>query len=177
MAREDLETLAHSLHVNLEQNPRKYLGLNFKFRGEKVVDFQFLVDKLHTKLQGWKAKLLSQAGRTTLVSFMLQSIPLYTFSCFKVPEAICNKIDVISEAFLWGHELGVKKMHLLNWDKLCKPKKEGGVGLKKFSFMNQAMLAKQFWRISKKPQSLLVKTFKAKYFPRSTTHECTPKPH
>ena len=43
--------------------------------------------------------------------------------------------------------------------------------------MNQAMLAKQFWRISHNPQSLLAKTFKAKYFPHRSVHECVPKPH
>ena len=43
--------------------------------------------------------------------------------------------------------------------------REGGIGLKKFSLVNQAMLAKQFWRISHNPQSLVAKTFKAEYFP------------
>ena len=43
--------------------------------------------------------------------------------------------------------------------------------------MNQTMLAKQFWRISHNPQSLLAKTFKAKCFPHCSVHECVPKPH
>ena len=43
--------------------------------------------------------------------------------------------------------------------------------------MNQAMIAKQFRRISHNPQSLLAKTFKAKYLPYCSIHECVPKPH
>ena len=78
----------------------------FKLRGKRVVDFQDIIDKVQGKLQGWKAKLLSQAGRTTLISSVLQAMPLYTFSDFKVPKAVCNKLDAITRSFWWGHEIG-----------------------------------------------------------------------
>ena len=64
------EDSAKQLHVNLVQYPSKYLGFNFKLRGNRVVDFQFLVAKLQSKLEGWKANLLSQAGRTTLINYV-----------------------------------------------------------------------------------------------------------
>nr|POE66601.1 line-1 retrotransposable element orf2 protein [Quercus suber] len=83
MAEEVKLDLAQSLKVNLVQSPNRYLGINFVLKGKRVADFQFLVDKMHSKLQGWKAKLLSQAARTTLISSTLQSMSLYTFSCFK----------------------------------------------------------------------------------------------
>ena len=57
----------------------------------------------------------------------------------------------ITRAFQWGHDQGVRKLHLINWDKICHPKSEGGLSLKKFSLMNQAMLAKKFWRIHQNP--------------------------
>ena len=53
------EDLARQLHVNLVQHPSKYLGINFKLRGNRVANYQFLVDKLQSKLEGWKANLLS----------------------------------------------------------------------------------------------------------------------
>ena len=86
-------------------------------------------------------------------------------------------MDAITRAYWWGHEPGEKKMHLVNWDKICKPKSEGGLGLRKFGLMNQAMLAKQFWRINQHLHSLFAKTFKAKYFPNTSIHDCSPKPH
>lgn len=98
-----------SFQVNLVQTPSKYLGIDFKLRGKRVVDFHFLVDKLTSKLQGWKAKLLSQAGRTTLISSVLKSIPLYTYSCFKVLDTICKKLDSVIRDSWWGHDQGVKK--------------------------------------------------------------------
>jgi len=114
MPLEDHKALARDLKVNLVQNPSKYLGLNFKLRGSKVADFQFFIEKFQSKLQGWKARLLLQAGRTTLISSVLQSLPLYTFSCFRVPEQVCNKMDAIVRAFWWGHGQGEKKLHLIN---------------------------------------------------------------
>ena len=51
------------------------------------------------------------------------------------------------------------------------------MGFKKFSTLYQAMLAKQYWRIQNKPNSLLARTYKAKYFPRTTLKEHNPKPH
>ena len=104
-------------------------------------------------------------------------MPLYSFSCFKIPEAVCNKLDAITRAFWWGHNPGERKFHLINWDTLCQPKARGGLGLKKSSLVNQAMIAKQYWRIQNYPNSLMAKTFKAKYFPTSSLQNYKPKPH
>lgn len=71
MAEVEKVALAQSLQINLVQQPSKYLGMKFKLRGNRVADFQVLLDKLQAKLQGWKARLLSQAGRTTLISSIL----------------------------------------------------------------------------------------------------------
>lgn len=54
-------------------------------------------DGVQAKLQGWKAKLLYQASGTTLISSILQVMPLYTFFCFRVLETVCNKLDLPPE--------------------------------------------------------------------------------
>ena len=71
MPEDEQLSLANSFQVNLVKNPSKYLGLEFKLKGKRVSDFQFLVDKLKSKLQSWKARLLSQAGRGTLITSVL----------------------------------------------------------------------------------------------------------
>jgi len=91
--------IVSSLQVNLVQHPTKYLGISFKLRGRRVKDFQDIIDRVQGKLQCWKAKLLSQAGRATLIASVLQAMPLYSFSCLKIPETICNKLDAITRAF------------------------------------------------------------------------------
>ena len=52
MAEEVKVNLAQSLQVNLVQSPSKYFGRNLMLKGMRVADFQFLVDKMHSKLQG-----------------------------------------------------------------------------------------------------------------------------
>ena len=46
MPKEEQICLARTLQINLVQQPNKYLGVQFKLRGNKIVDFQFLIDKL-----------------------------------------------------------------------------------------------------------------------------------
>jgi hypothetical protein len=52
------------------------------------------------------------------------------------------------------HIVGVKKLHLVERDIINKPKQEGGLGIRKFSLMNQAMLTKQYLPNSLQAQSL-----------------------
>lgn len=129
------------------------------------------------KLQRWNAELLSQASRTILISSVLQAMPLYTFSCFRVPDVVCKKLDAITRAFWWGHEVGTRKLHLVNWEKNCQSKSRGGLGLKQFNLVNQAMISKKYWRIQHFPNSQMAHTFKAQYFPTTSLQEYKRKPH
>ena len=45
--------------------------------------------------------------------------------------------------FLWGSTEKKKKMHMVGWDKICRPKKDGGLGLSSaIKPRNIALLAK-----------------------------------
>ena len=43
--------------------------------------------------------------------------------------------------------------------------------------MNQAMLAKQYWKLIQNPNSLLARTLKSKFYPNCSLQEITTKPH
>ncbi|CAN1825158.1 hypothetical protein LINPERHAP1_LOCUS31049 [Linum perenne] len=44
-----------------------------------------------------------------------------------LPAYICEKIDQRIRNFIWGSDQGKRKVHLVNWDMICKLKELGGV--------------------------------------------------
>lgn len=54
----------------------------------------------------------------------------------------------------------------MSWDKLPMHKKDGGMSFKSLGTFNLAMLGKQGWRIMTKPDTLIARIYKARYFPR-----------
>ncbi|XP_052288651.1 uncharacterized protein LOC127899334 [Citrus sinensis] len=69
--------------------------------------------------------------------------------------------------YWWSHSSSSKGFQWLQWRLLCQPKSEGGMGFRDLIAFNQALLAKQCWRIVLQPFSLVAKVLKARYFPNS----------
>jgi hypothetical protein len=57
-----------------------------------------------------------------------------------------------------------RKIHWKKWAKIAIPKSSGGMGFRNFQLFNQAMLAKQAWRLMDKPDSLYARVIRGKYF-------------
>ncbi len=104
--------------------------------------FHEIKDRVWRRLQGWKEKLLSQAGREVLIKAVIQAIPTYAMSCFKFPTGLCVELSSMPARFWWGQRGSEWKVHWLSKQKLIKPKKEGGIEFRDLQLFNQALLTR-----------------------------------
>ena len=79
-----------------------YLGLPTLVGRTKYYTFSYLKDRIWKKLQGWKGKMLSKAGKEILIKAGAQSIPTYTMSIFQLPLKLCDELDAMCAKFWWG---------------------------------------------------------------------------
>ncbi|KAF7832322.1 uncharacterized protein G2W53_014655 [Senna tora] len=142
---------------------QKYLGAKIDASGRERIQFQAIYNSLKERLQVWKGKLLSQAGRLVLIKSVLSSLSTYQLSYYRLTKSEATKCDQILAHFFWGSDRSPNRPHMINWDKVCQPLHLGGLGVKKFEDFNQALVAKQIWRICTDDSTLLSRVMKAKY--------------
>lgn len=84
--------------------PGKYLGLPLHIQKLRRIEVQPPIDKIGSRLPGWKGRLLSTSGRETLVKTMLSSQPIYHMTAFPEQKWLVKKIDHLRRSFLWRGE-------------------------------------------------------------------------
>jgi hypothetical protein len=124
-----------------------YLGLPLGFGSSRKEAFQPLLDKVLSKINGWRAKTLSQAGRTVLLKATAAAIPTYAMSTFLLPSSFCRTLDRRFKDFWWGFPPDkCRNLSLKSWDSICLPRNQGGLGLRKMSTTNLALITKLGWK-------------------------------
>lgn len=68
--------------------------------------------------------------------------------------------------FWWRNAKTNKGIHWCIWSTMCTSKVRRGMGFKKLSKFNMALLAKQGWKLNTSPETLLARVMKVKYYPR-----------
>ncbi|XP_074295625.1 uncharacterized protein LOC141623417 [Silene latifolia] len=144
----------------------KYLGIPTEFQGSKRDFFMALTDCVMKRISSWNGIFLSSAGRLTLISSVLSNLSNYFLSVFKISVSVANKINSLLSHFWWAGCKSGKGTHWCSRNFLSLPKSAGGLGMRNIECLNQALLAKQAWRIVSGQESLFCKVFRAKLFGR-----------
>lgn len=109
-----------------------YLGNALVLGKNHRKEFGKLNDRVQNRLEEWQSKLLSKADKATLIKAIVQAIPVYTMSTFKIPKGICDDLDTLVIRFWWGTKhgsnrfLALKSLRDIFWSK-----ESGGLGFQK----------------------------------------------
>jgi hypothetical protein len=154
--------------VSATHSYERYLGLPALVGRSKVSTFADIIGKVWARLNGWKEKFLSQAGREILLKAVIQAIPTYTMSVFQLPKSLCKEINSMMGRFWWGAKENETKVAWMSWHRLGKAKVKGGMGYRDLERFNMALLAKQGWRLMQEPDSFIGRIYKEKYYSNGT---------
>lgn len=109
-------------------------------------------------LGSWSGNFfLSPTGNEVLLKSIVQAIPAYTMSIFKMPIFFCKEVMSAMFRFWWNGGHKSKGVHWVRREELVKPKFLGGLGFQDLTSFNYALLAKQAWRFYNDPNSLWVR--------------------
>ncbi|KAL9689687.1 hypothetical protein QQ045_010076 [Rhodiola kirilowii] len=113
------------------------------------------------KIAGWSRNFLSMAGRVVLVNAVLSTISMHVVASLPVPKATLSRIQSIMANFIWDSG-GSKMRHWLSWDKWCRDKGAGGLGVRSLSDVQLAFRGKLAWNFLYS-ESLWAKFMRGKY--------------
>ena len=157
------QTVASIFNITHSNSLGKYLGCPVIQKRPNSLTFEETVTKARHKLEGWKVNCLSKAGSIVLIQSNLESLLAHTMQCFKLPDATAKQLDCINREFFWKKNNINKGLPLIAWDKVCKPKSMGGLGLRKTKDVNMAFQSKLAWKILNDSDSLWVRILRTKY--------------
>lgn len=86
-----------------------------------------ILERCSKKCASCKKKVYFFGGCITLIKPALSNIPFYYMSLCSMLRKVVGRLEKIQGHFLWERG-GERKGYLVNWDMVCKPKEEGGLG-------------------------------------------------
>ncbi|KAL2901710.1 hypothetical protein RDABS01_026792 [Bienertia sinuspersici] len=151
------------LGVISQEKMGAYLGCPMEVDGRNTGTFTQIHDRVIQCISSWKYACLSPAARSTLINSILVALAAHIMSVYLIPQKILKKISSTITKFYWGGRDQVKPIYWKNRDTLELRKEEGGLGLRNLTNLNQALLFRQVWRISKNPNALVSRVIRHKY--------------
>lgn len=68
-------------------------------------------------------------------------------SAFILPQGVLKEVDKKCRKYLWSGKYDKRRTLLVSWDKVCLPKKFGGLNIKGSKLWNVASVGKLLWQL------------------------------
>ncbi|KAK7861502.1 putative ribonuclease h protein, partial [Quercus suber] len=105
------------INIPIVEDLGKYLGLPILTSRKLNSSFSPLLERINSKVRLWQPKLLSMAGRLTLIKSVLSPILNYHMQTTLLPTAVIQRLEQALKGFLWGDTENQRHIHLLSWEK------------------------------------------------------------
>nr|GEX46926.1 hypothetical protein [Tanacetum cinerariifolium] len=116
-----------------------------------------LMERIKKRINDWKNKVLSFAGKTQLIRSVLGSMHVYWASVFLLPFSLMHDLEQVIRGFLWCQGEMKRGKAKVAWEVVCFPKKEGGLGIRRLEVFNKALISSHIWSIITNKEYLWVK--------------------
>ncbi|KAJ0864233.1 putative RNA-directed DNA polymerase [Helianthus annuus] len=136
--------------------PVRYLGVPLISTKLSFRDCRILVERMERKVDNWMTKTLSFAGRLQLINSVLAAMYTYWASVFILPMRIVKDLEKRMRRFLWNASYSRSTRSKVALKGVCKPKEEGGLGIRSISDVNKALITSHIWSIITNRESLWV---------------------
>jgi ribonuclease HI len=153
------------LNIQVEAFSEKYLGLPTAVGKLTSEVFDYIAERIRSKLNGRSERNLSYAAKEVLIKSVIQAMPTYSMACFLLGKGTIQKLVSLMAQFWWSGSLDKRSMHWMAWDKIAVPKEWGGMGFRELHLFNLALLGKQGWRLMSTPNSLCAQVLRGRYYP------------
>jgi hypothetical protein len=132
--------------------PFTYLGLPLGITKPTLEYFLPMVNRVERILCGI-ANFLDYIGKLLMVKSVLASLPIFFMCCLDIPVSIREQLIKYMRHCLWRKKNGEVQSNgpaLVSWDKICRPKNQGGLGVLNLSVQNNALLIKNLHKFFNK---------------------------
>lgn len=97
-----------------------------------------------------------------MIKASMANIHVYYMSLFKMSVKVIKVLEKSQRDLLWEGG-GNKKMYLVSWEVVCRPKSYGSLGIGRLKDQNTVLLSKWLWRFATERGSLWHSIIHSKY--------------
>jgi len=151
------------LNCEVMKVPFTYLGMEVGDNHRRTNFWGKVIEKISKRLDRWKGKFLSMAGRICMLKSIFSLILLFYMSFYKIPKLVVDTIKKIQRNFLWDWGKEGKKIAWVAWEKVCESREAGGLGIKDIRTFNETLLEKWIWRMQSEEGGLWREVLDSKY--------------